>query len=140
MFQQERLVQENQSSERRGPGELGRAGLDLWGPKAPGWKRNQRPEGSGTPDTARLGKKREIQNDLSTGVRTLTDEGAGPGNRSWTGSSRGGLKSWIEGARVGWWCSRKPRGGYAPKRGARNGVQGISGAQRQGTEGLAKEF
>lgn len=44
MFQQVRLIQENQSSEMRGPGGLGRAGLDLWGPKAPGWKRNQRLE------------------------------------------------------------------------------------------------
>lgn len=77
---------------------------------------------------------------LGSDLGTLTDEGAGPGNRSWAGSSRGDLKSWKEGARVGRCCSRKLRGGYAPKGGARNRVQGNPGAQKQGTERLAKEF
>lgn len=63
MFQQERPVQENQGSDMRGQGHWGGEALMAWtglacqGPKTPSWERNQRPEGSGTQDTARPGRE-----------------------------------------------------------------------------------
>lgn len=71
MFQRERPVQENQDSEMRGQGHWGGEALMSWtglacrGPKTPSWERNQRPEGSGTPDTARPGKERTLSKDFN---------------------------------------------------------------------------